>query len=1543
MGTASHPVVYAINTRVWLPEIARHTGRSVTVADIPDEVLQHFADLGVDYLWLLGVWRTGAAGREVSLHNEQWRQGYRETLGSTLRDEDICGSPFAIAAYSVDERLGGDGALALLRRRLHARGMRLMLDFMPNHTAIDHPWVSEHPEFYIQGSAADAAEKPFMYRRVSTRAGERFLAHGRDPYSGGWPDTLQLNYRHADVHEAMQQQLLAIARRCDGLRCDMAMLILPSVVEQTWGSLCVPADTRKATHRAFWPAAIDSVRGEQPDFVFIAEVYWGREWELQQQGFDYTYDKLLYDHLTSRDPRAARERLAGDYDFQWRMVRFLENHDEVRAASVFPPDVHRAAAVVTFASPGMRLFHDGELEGRRVKTSIHLNRRPDEPRDPELSAFYERLLRVLSRDELRSGRCRILECRPAGSNATSEQFIACAWQGGTTRLVVAVNYGPARAQCFVPLPFQDIGAKQCVLRDLLGPYSYDRTGGELRSPGLFLDLPAWGYHIFELVEQQLAERVEAASAAQAPGVRVRHVLPGHQSCVNRIAWSADGQRLASGSNDRTLRIWDAVTGRPQKILRAASRALAVAWSRDGKRLAGAFASGEIRVWDTDTWTQVAVLVGHANWVNAVQWSPADPQLLISASADQTLRLWRVDATPREIRWWSPHRNNIFTVCFSSDGATIASGSADRRVVLSNCAGEVLAELEGHTEQVLAVAWRPESTQLASASLDQTVRLWDAAAHRETLTLERHTDHVRAVAFSNDGALLATKSADGTVKLWRTDDWKVVADIAEPAGDPWLPGLAFHPTQPAFASLGDEDTIIRLWDIDLPQLHATDTAPDIRHTTAKIVLVGNQGVGKTGLGWRLTQGQYRETDSTHGEQFWVFNALGTCRADGTQCEAVLWDFAGQADYRVIHALFLDDADLALVLFDPADSRDPMQGVDYWLNQLQVTLPASNAPPERRSRRPIILVGARIDRGAPRMTGEEIDTFCRERGISGKYVGTSARSGEGLDELLERMKAQIRWDEKTTIVTSTTFKRIKDYVLYLKSMHEPHGSPERREVIVDEQELLRRLERDNPAWAFSHAELRSALTHLANYGYVRVLLTSGGKRCVLLLPEVLNNLASSLVLEARRSEKGLGSLDEKRLFSAQYPLRELDNLPPEERDILLDATVLLFLAHNVCFRQTDPLSGRSFLVFPELMNLSAPIDPEAQPVEDGVAYTVTGATQNVYAALVVLLGYTSMFKRKQQWRGYALYETAEGALCGFRQEAEREGEIDFVLRFGKGVGQPVRTFFQGLFESLLDRPNLTVFRLEPIVCSHGHTLPRSTVRERIRAGKPFVHCDECGARSELPKAEGPMQLTQSERNRVKVQQRVATQRSAFEQALLRLHSYAEGRRLRMPSCFISYAWGDSKHEHWVETQLATDLQKAGVDVILDRWENRIGANLSRFIERIKKSDVVVIVGTPRYVQKYENTATATGFFVAAEMDLINSRLTRTEAEKETVLPVLLAGDQDTSFTPLLQNRLCADFRDEQAYFTTAFDLILSMFRISPREALEARLNEPLRSEA
>jgi hypothetical protein len=482
---SNHPRIYEVNTWVWLEELSRAAGFEVTLATVPKEAWNAVAELSMDALWFMGVWEHSPAGTGIALKNTVLQEEFTRVLPD-YTPADMIGSAYCIRRYEVEERLGGAAGLAIARKELAKRGLSLILDYVPNHVAPDHPWVAAHPEYFIRGDQEDLENDPESFMDVHGRV----FACGRDPYFPAWQDVLQLNAFSTGLRKTAVKTVSSIAEQCDGMRCDMAMLLLGDVFARTWGA---KAGARPVAE--YWSEVIGAVKKAHPDTVFIAEAYWDLESELLKLGFDYCYDKRLYDRLVFDTAQGVRLHLLAEPPYQERLLRFIENHDEPRAAQAFPHEKARAAAVVLATLPGAKLFHEGQFEGRHLRLPVFLKRRPVEDVDYDLKAFYGRLIEAMDIPAIREGEWRL--CAVSGwlENPSWMNMAAWCWQKGPEMCLTVVNLSDTRSQARVHLTGVNLAGMTVTMADIMKNETYERSGNEMAERGLYVDLEPWAYHV----------------------------------------------------------------------------------------------------------------------------------------------------------------------------------------------------------------------------------------------------------------------------------------------------------------------------------------------------------------------------------------------------------------------------------------------------------------------------------------------------------------------------------------------------------------------------------------------------------------------------------------------------------------------------------------------------------------------------------------------------------------------------------------------------------------------------------------------------------------------------------------------------------------------------------------------------------------------------------------------------------------------------------------------------------------------------------------
>jgi len=481
-----HPHLLEINTRLLLERLSLKYRRPMTLGTVPSEEWERLREQGFDMLWLMGVWQRSPGARAVALSHGGLHQVLDETLPGWT-DKDVAGSPYAIASYTLDPELGRPEELPALKKHLNYLGLRLILDFVPNHVALDHPWTAAHPDWFVHPKSEAAGAHPDWF--FTTPSGH-VIAHGRDPYFPPWTDTAQLNFFSPDLRTALTGELIRVSELSDGLRCDMAMLGLNRVFDRVWTPFAANAGPLA---QEFWSEAISQVRRNKPDFIFLAEAYWDLEWPLHELGFDFTYDKRLYDRLRTARPEDLHAHLSADAGYQNQCARFIENHDEPRAVKAFGKAKSLAAAMIMATVPGLRLYFDGQSRGRSIRIPVQLIREPAETTDPVIKMFYRELLETVNDSCFHAGTWNLLKVfTDSADQGDPKSLFSWCWQHGIEGHLVVVNFSEHSVKCRI-----DTGRGLAPGVKIIPQVSVSRIrAGEVDSHGRVpVELGPWGCFI----------------------------------------------------------------------------------------------------------------------------------------------------------------------------------------------------------------------------------------------------------------------------------------------------------------------------------------------------------------------------------------------------------------------------------------------------------------------------------------------------------------------------------------------------------------------------------------------------------------------------------------------------------------------------------------------------------------------------------------------------------------------------------------------------------------------------------------------------------------------------------------------------------------------------------------------------------------------------------------------------------------------------------------------------------------------------------------
>jgi small GTP-binding protein len=801
---------------------------------------------------------------------------------------------------------------------------------------------------------------------------------------------------------------------------------------------------------------------------------------------------------------------------------------------------------------------------------------------------------------------------------------------------------------------------------------------------------------FKTGEEKIDEPLNEQEKSRDREVRI---LKGHNGAVNSVAISRDRRLAVSASLDSTLRVWDLATYKCLATLRGhIDDVWGVAISGDKRLAVSSSYDRTLRIWDLATYKCLAILKGHTQSIIGVAISD-DGKVAVSASLDSTLRVWDL-ATYKCLVTLKGHFAPVWGVTISGDKRLVVSTSADDTLrVWDLSTYKCLATLEGHTEPVSGVAISGDRRLAISSSHDCTLRVWDLSTYKCLATLKGHTGFIRCVAIRGDGKLAVSVSNDCTLRVWDLATYKCLAT---------LEGHTSHVHGVAISSDGKQavssskDRTLRIW--DLPANETDEASEAAKYTNAKILLVGETGVGKSGLAYRLIENKFVPTISTDAAWATQLSLPHNANTEDTEREIWLWDFAGQSDYRLIHQLFMDETSLAVLVFN-AQSDNPFEGLGQWDRDLQ-----------RAARRPFnkLLVAGRCDRGGLTVSRESIEQFRKERGFT-EFLETSAQTGSGCKELHEAIVKNINWNDIPYTSSPRIFKLLKEAIIKLK---------DEGKVLLRIVELKQQLEMRLTKEAFTIEELRAVVGLLASPGIVWQLEFGD---FVLLQPERINAYAAAVIRKVRKHPEEIGVISEKDILAADLDFQDMQRLPQDEEQIVLRAMHQTFVEHGLCLQ--EPTEKDMLLVFPSYFKRERP-DLADHPAAF-VTYEFSGMLEEIYATLVVRLHHTTTFEKAALWRFAADFKTQAGKRLGLKMTKKHEGSAEITVYLEPDIPDDTKVTFIRYVHDHLKAKDEKVKRIRHYVCPHCQSPVenRKTVESRLARGLKDIICTDCEKRVEL----------------------------------------------------------------------------------------------------------------------------------------------------------------------------------------------------------------------
>jgi small GTP-binding protein len=884
------------------------------------------------------------------------------------------------------------------------------------------------------------------------------------------------------------------------------------------------------------------------------------------------------------------------------------------------------------------------------------------------------------------------------------------WASASGRLLRTLkgHSGPVRSVVFSPDAAHIVSGADdhtvCVWESASGQLLYTLKGHT--RPVTSVAFSPDGVHITGGADDQTVRVWEFGSGRQL------RTLEGHTRPVASVAFSPDGTHIASGADDPTVSVWESASGQLLHTLKGHTRPVtSVMFSPDGIRIVTGALDRTVRVWESASGQLIHTLEGHTRPVTSVAFSP-DGARIVSGADDQTARVWDA-VSGLVLRTLSARTGSVRSAVFSPDGFLIAIGADDQIVRLwESVSGRLLRKLEGHSGPVRSVVFSPDGTQIASGADDHTVRVWECVSGRLLRTLEGHTRPVTSVAFFLDGTRIVSSADDHTVRLWDAASGSgLEAHSVSSAGYrvAFAALLLQNPIAPAFRRAASSDDDIRYTALPIGPANAVSLPVTVQRVSVKIVLVGESQAGKSCVALRLTENRYQEQGTTHGMRLWsvapeTIHRLMRAPA-GEEREVAIWDLGGQDEYRLVHQLFLNDTTVALIMFDPTRGLRAFEDVREWNLRLTQQLRGHAAVK--------LLIGTKSDLWpAGVLDRAGLEKLLIECGIS-KFIPTSAKTDEdpGFAELRGAIAQHVDWAVLSRTARRHMFQRVHDLITGLRQSGK---------LFVLNSELKdSMLAREGEE--FDLDSLDTVLKHLVSQGALVPARLASGQSILILQIGYVEIYAGSLILMARNNPRKVPALDIGGLSRlATLPgINDEDRLPVLEERVVIECVVQLLLEHGICFEH------QGLLIFPAVF-------PDATGAHDegpeGVSlyYDFTGAVDNIYSSLVVMLALGGLFGRIQLSRNRAVYEQPNGVTCALRKIDHRSGSAHLDLLFGETTPKETRDLFAALIEDHLRREGVSIKEVLAITCLCGYQFQERSVRRRITDGHSDIVCPECEER-------------------------------------------------------------------------------------------------------------------------------------------------------------------------------------------------------------------------